>query len=145
MSAKTSRSFESGATITASPAQVWAVLVDTGGWADWDSGVDEVAGSATLGSTIQIRSQAAPGRTFPVKVTRLDAPQVMEFTGGMPFGLFRGVRTYALEPSGSSTTFTMREVYSGPMLGMIWKSMPDLTPSFEQFAHGLKARVESLG
>jgi hypothetical protein len=37
----------------------------------------------------------------------------------------------------------MREVYSGAMLGAIWKSMPDLSPSFAQFTRGLKARVES--
>jgi hypothetical protein len=36
----------------------------------------------------------------------------------------------------------MREEYSGPMLPLIWRSMPDLGPSFEQFANGLKARAE---
>jgi hypothetical protein len=39
----------------------------------------------------------------------------------------------------------MREEYSGPMLGLIWRSMPDLQPSFDQFAAGLKKRVESGG
>jgi hypothetical protein len=28
------------------------------------------------------------------------------------------------------------------MLPMIWRSMPDLGPSFQQFAAGLKARAE---
>jgi hypothetical protein len=28
------------------------------------------------------------------------------------------------------------------MLGLIWRSMPDLGPSFEQFARGLKQRAE---
>jgi hypothetical protein len=28
------------------------------------------------------------------------------------------------------------------MLPLIWRSMPDLGPSFEQFARGLKARAE---
>jgi len=36
----------------------------------------------------------------------------------------------------------MREVYSGPMLGLIWRSMPDLGPSFDKFAAGLKERAE---
>jgi hypothetical protein len=36
----------------------------------------------------------------------------------------------------------MREEYTGPMLSLIWRSMPDLQPSFEQFAGGLKARAE---
>ena len=57
-------------------------------------------------------------------------------------GLFRGVRTYTLEPNGGGTSFRMREEYTGPLLGMIWRSIPDLGPSFKQFADGLKARAE---
>jgi hypothetical protein len=37
----------------------------------------------------------------------------------------------------------MREEYTGPLLPLIWRSMPDLRPSFERFARGLKQRVES--
>jgi hypothetical protein len=33
----------------------------------------------------------------------------------------------------------------GPLLPMIWRTMPDLGPSFEQFARGLKARAEERG
>jgi hypothetical protein len=36
----------------------------------------------------------------------------------------------------------MREKYSGPLLPLIWRSVPDLRPSFEQFAKGLKQRAE---
>ena len=68
----------------------------------------------------------------------------MVWSGGMPLGLFSGVRTYTLEPLGGGTTrFTMREEYRGPLLPMIWKSIPDLGPSFEQFAQGLKREVEA--
>jgi hypothetical protein len=44
--------------------------------------------------------------------------------------------------SGSATRFTVREEYTGPLLPMIWRSMPDLGPSFRQFANGLKRRAE---
>ena len=64
--------------------------------------------------------------------------------GRIVLGLFRGVRTYALSPAASGgTAFQMREEYTGPLLGLIWRSMPDLGPSFERFARGLKMRVES--
>lgn len=67
----------------------------------------------------------------------------MTWTGGMALGLFKGVRTFTLTPRGDGATqFTMREEYSGPLLPVIWKSMPDLGPSFRQFAAGLKARAE---
>jgi hypothetical protein len=29
------------------------------------------------------------------------------------------------------------------LLGLIWRSMPDLGPSFDRFAQGLKRRVEA--
>ncbi|HEY0932782.1 MAG TPA: hypothetical protein VGD91_03480 [Trebonia sp.] len=62
----------------------------------------------------------------------------------MPLGRFRGIRTYEVSPdAGGRATFRMREEYSGPLLPLIWRSMPDLGPSFEQFARGLKQRVES--
>ena len=138
------RYYEATSTITASPNAVWAVLVDGGTWSHWDSGVNGVDGRIAPGETVKIRSQAAPGRAFPVKVTDFKPPQRLTFSGGMPLGLFRGVRTYSLAPgTDGTTTFHMREEYTGPLLGLIWRSMPDLGPSFQQFADGLACRVEA--
>jgi hypothetical protein len=140
------RYYEAAARIAASPEAVWAVLSDGAGWAAWDSGVDAVEGRIAMGETIKIRSQAAPGRSFPVKVTTFEPPVQLRFSGGMPFGLFRGVRRYDLSrDADGGTAFHMREEYTGPLLGMIWRSMPDLGPSFDKFAQGLKLRVESGG
>jgi hypothetical protein len=62
----------------------------------------------------------------------------------MPLGLFRGVRTYTLRPqSDQSTLFTMREEFTVRSSEMMWRSMPALQPSFDQFARGLKERVEA--
>jgi hypothetical protein len=136
--------FEAHSTISATPEKVWAVLVQGGDWPTWDSGVASVVGTIAPGKKIRIQSKVAPGRTFPVKVTKFAGPGSLEFTGGMPFGLFKGVRTYTLVADKSGgTRFSMREEYTGPMAASIGKSIPDLGPSFEQFAGGLKARVES--
>jgi uncharacterized protein YndB with AHSA1/START domain len=140
------RYYEAMSTIVASPEAVWAVLSDGAGWPNWDSGVSAVEGRIGAGETIKIRSQAAPGRTFPVKVTTFEPPVRLRFTGGMPLGLFRGVRSYDLsKDAAGGTAFAVREEYTGPLLGLIWRSMPDLGPSFERFAQGLKQRVESGG
>ena len=140
------RYYEASSVIAADADAVWAVLSNGPDWASWDSGVDGVEGSIVLGETVKIRSQAAPGRAFPVKVTAFEPPARLRFSGGMPLGLFRGVRTYELSPAtGGGTTFHVREEYTGPLLGLIWRSMPDLGPSFERFARGLKMRVESGG
>ncbi|HEV3231000.1 MAG TPA: SRPBCC family protein, partial [Candidatus Dormibacteraeota bacterium] len=74
--------------------------------------------------------------------TEFQAPSRMVFTGGMPLGLFRGQRTYTLTPDGDGTRFHMREEYTGLMLPMIWPSIPDLDPAFQQYARGLKAEAE---
>ena len=88
-------------------------------------------------------SGASPGRTFPVKVTEFDPNKGMTWSGGMPLGLFKGVRTFTLTPAGDGTTrFNLREEYTGLLLSMMWRSMPDLGPSFTQFANGLKQRAE---
>ncbi len=43
----------------------------------------------------------------------------------------------------AAATIAASEEYSGPLLPLIWRSMPDLGPSFEQFARGLKKRAEN--
>jgi hypothetical protein len=70
----------------------------------------------------------------------------MVMSGGMPLGLFKGARTFTLSPQGNGNTkFHMREEYSGPLMPMVWRSIPNLGPSFTQFANGLKQRAEAAG
>lgn len=134
--------FEASSVIDAEPAAVWAVLTDGARYPEWDSGVDRVEGRIAPGEKIKLPVQVSPGRAFPVTVVEFEPAHRMRFTGGMPLGLFRGNRTYTLAPDDGRTRFTMREEYTGPMLPLIWPSIPDLGPSFEQFAAGLKQRVE---
>ena len=134
--------YEATATIDASPAQVWKVLVDAPSYTTWDSGVRSIEGTIAEGEKLKLVSEVNPDRTFSLRVSEFTPPRSMTWTGGMPLGLFKGVRTYTVAPEGAGSTFTMREVYSGPMLRFIAKSIPDLGPSFEQFANGLKAEAE---
>jgi len=136
------KSYESSAAIAAAPEVVWAILTDAPGYPRWDSGVKEVDGQIAPGEKIKVVSEANPKRAFPVEVAALDRPRRMVWRGGMPLGLFRGVRTFELSADGDGTSFRMREEYSGPMLPLIWRSMPDLQPSFHQFAAGLKQQAE---
>jgi hypothetical protein len=138
------RHFETRTTIDAPPERVWEILVDTGGWPGWDSGVVNVEGEPGEGNRLKITSELNPKRAYPVKVTELDRPRRMAWRGGMPLGLFTGVRAYSLTPEGEGRTrFDMREEFSGPLLPLIWRTMPDMNDSFRQFATGLKARAES--
>lgn len=136
------RAYEATAVIDAAPEQVWRVLTDTAAWPDWNSGVTKVDGRLALGEKLSITVEANPGRAFPVKVVTLTEPERIVFRGGMPLGLFTGERTYTLQSEGGRTRFRMREQYAGPLAGVMFKSIPNLGPSFQQFADGLKRQAE---
>lgn len=140
------RAFEASSTIEATPDAIWAVLTDAPGYTDWDSGAERVEGRIAPGETITVYSKVNPGRAFPVKVAEFSPGRKMVWSGGMPLGLFKGVRTFTLSPQGNGAIrFTMREEYTGPLASLITRSIPDLGPSFEQFATGLKRRAEGAG
>ena len=137
------RTFSASTTIEASPERIWAILTDAPAYPEWDPGVDRIEGKIAPGEKITAFSKLSPGRAFPVKVTEFVPGRQMTWTGGMPLGLFKGVRTFTLAPQGNGAVeFTLREVFSGPLLPLIGRSLPDLTSSFEQFAAGLKSRAE---
>lgn len=133
--------YEQSVLVDAPADAVWAVLVDGARYPEWDSGVTAVDGAIVDGGKITVHAEVSPGRAFPVRVA-LDPPGPMSWTGGMPLGLFRGHRTFTVAPEGTGTRFTMREEYSGPLLPLIWRTMPDLGPSFVRFTNGVKARAE---
>jgi hypothetical protein len=138
------RAYEATATIDAAPEDVWKVLLDGQSYTSWDSGVVAIEGEIALGERLKVTSEANPGRAFPVRVTEVVPARSMRWSGGMPLGLFKGVRMFTLTPGANGETdFKLREEYTGPLLGLIWRSMPDLGPSFEKFAQGLKQRAET--
>ena len=137
------RSYEAASDIQAPPEKVWAALIDGSSYTSWDSGVEKFEGTIAPGSTIKVYSEVAPGRAFPAKVVEYEPNRKMTWESGMPLGLFKGRRAFNLTPNGDGTRFQMREEFTGPLLPIIGRSIPDLQPAFDKFARGLKARVEA--
>jgi hypothetical protein len=137
------RSYEASSVIDAPASAIWDVLVDGTQWTDWDSAVVRVDGTIAAGETVTVYPEVNPKRGFPVRVAEFVPGERMVWRGGMPLGLFTGTRTYRLaeQPDGR-VRFDMREDYTGPLAGLIVRSIPDLGPSFTRFAEGLKKRVE---
>lgn len=135
--------YEAHAEITAAPERIWRILTDASGMTSWDSGIERIEGRIAAGERITLYSQVNPGRPFKLTVAEFDEPHRMVWRGGMPLGLFTGVRTYTLTPNGPVTSFHMREAFNGLMVPLIKRGMPDLGPSFQQFARGLKAAAEA--
>ena len=89
------KSYDAAATIEAPPETIWALLTDAPAYAEWDSGVRRVEGSIAPGEKIKVVSEANPKRAFGVQVTEFSPGERMTWSGGMPLGLFKGVRTFA--------------------------------------------------
>jgi len=60
----------------------------------------------------------------------------------MALGLFSGVRTYTLTQKECGVKFTMTEKFSGILAPLITRAIPDLQPSFDEFAAALKRWAE---
>lgn len=134
--------FRSKIRIEAGPERVWQVLTDGERWPEWEANTERIVGTIAEGEKITVHSKMG-GRAFPVRVRDFIPSQQMTWAGGMPLGLFRGIRTFMLSsPEEGVTEFSMAEVFSGVLLPVFGRTIPDLQPSFDSFTAALKERAE---
>ncbi|MGD1856399.1 MAG: SRPBCC family protein [Leptolyngbyaceae cyanobacterium] len=137
------KSFQASTIIERPPATVWSVLTDAAGYSDWATGTHRLEGQITEGGVLKLFTQSKPQQPMTLTVKDVVAPRTFTLSGGLPLGLFRGNRTCTLTPlADSRTEFIMKEVFTGPLEPILGRMLPDLTPSFEEFAAGLKQRCE---
>jgi hypothetical protein len=138
------KEFRASTTIHAPPETIWAILTKGEAWPEWDPGTVRIEGRIAPGEKVTAYSKLSPGRGFPVTVAEFVPGKKMTWVGGMPLGLFKGVRTFTLTPTGDGATeFSVHEVFSGPLLPLIGGSLPDMTETFAAYVAGLKQRAES--
>lgn len=127
--------------MNASADAIWAILTNAAEYPKWNSTVTSLEGDIRAGGQLRLRVTLDPKRTFSPKVTKLDDKEMVWSDGFAP--MFRGVRTFTLTPKDNGVTeFAMEEVFSGAMLPLIKKSLPDFGPAFETFARDLKRAAE---
>jgi len=127
--------------IQSRPAQIWTLLTDAEGFPRWNSTVTAIEGRIGEGQRIRVH---VPGteRTFTPLVSNVLPNTRMTWTGGFA-PLFKGVRMFELAPqAGGSTTFVMQERFSGLMLPIVGRSLPDFGPVFARYATDLKHEAE---
>lgn len=134
--------FEVTTDIAAPRERVWGMLTDADSYERWNRSVVSITGPIAEGETISLVSTLDPKRTFKLLVAEMSAPERMVWADGMALGLFRGVRTFTLEPVDAGTRFSMVEEYSGPLAGLITKMIPDMNDTFHMYADGLKEEAE---
>jgi uncharacterized protein YndB with AHSA1/START domain len=125
--------------INAKPDTVWGLLTNAADIPRWNSTVTSVEGRVALGEHLKLKVPIS-NRTFKVKVDTFEPPRRLVWSDGN--AVFRGVRTYAVTANGGTTTFEMEEVFTGFMLPLIARSLPDFKPVFEQYAADLKKEAE---
>jgi hypothetical protein len=128
--------------IPASAETVWAILTNGSKWTLWNPTIEKIEGAIVPGGTIRVFTRLNPEQAFPVQVTELVPARRMVWTGGLPFGLFKAERVFTLSPMAGGCEFFMREQFSGLLAPLMTRSIPDLQPSFNEFADALKRRVE---
>jgi hypothetical protein len=127
--------------VNASPEVIWAILTNAADYTKWNSTVTSLEGEIRVGEKLKLRVALDPKRTFSPRVTKLESHAMVWSDGFAP--MFRGVRTFTLTPKADGTTeFAMEEAFSGAMLPLIKKSLPDFGPAFETFARDLKRAAE---
>jgi hypothetical protein len=129
--------------IQAKPETIWTLLTDAARMPSWNTTVTSIEGPIALGSRLALKVPLAPKRTFKPKVTAFSPGEQMVWSDGFA-PMFKGVRTFTLTPTARGTTqFAMTEVFSGAMLPMIRKSLPDFAPAFATYAADLKRAAEA--
>ena len=127
--------------IRASAPTVWHILSDAKGFPRWNSTITRIDGDIRDGERLRLH---VPGtdRTFTPRVSGLVPNQRMTWTGGLA-PIFTGVRTFVLRPrADGSTDFSMDERFSGVMLPLIARFLPDFGPVFASVASDLRREAE---
>lgn len=128
--------------IDATPAEVWSALTDVERHNAWNSTIDELKGPIELGQRLAIRVPVAANRAFRPRVIAFEPSTKMVWQDGAP-GIFRGTRTFTLNPEGNGTLFSMTEEFKGFVIPMARRSLPDFAPVFDQYAADLKDACEA--
>ncbi|HUI80163.1 MAG TPA: SRPBCC domain-containing protein [Bryobacteraceae bacterium] len=129
--------------VLASAPRIWSLLTDAGGFPRWNSTVTSIEGQIREGERLCIR---VPGsdRTFTPKVSGVVPNQRMTWAGGLA-GIFKGARLFTLaELDDGSTDFAMQENFSGFLLPIVGRWLPDFRPIFERYATDLKREAERV-
>jgi hypothetical protein len=130
--------------IGAKAEEVWRLLTDAQGFPRWNSTVTRIEGQIREGQKLRLH---VPGtnRTFTPTVSGVVPNQRMTWADGFA-PMFKGVRTFELKRcNDGSTDFAMEERFSGLMLPLARKAMPDFGPIFERYASDLRKEAERAG
>lgn len=134
--------------IDATPAEVWAVLMDGASYPSWNPFVRKLEGKTAVGERLEIviGSDGAKPMTIKPTVVRHEPERAFAWLGRLLVpGLFDGEHVFEIEPKpAGGVRFHHREHFRGALLPFLKKMLDTKTRAgFEAMNEALKARCES--
>jgi hypothetical protein len=140
------RTLDTHIDIDASPANVWAALVDFAKWNDWNAFIPHAEGTLAVGSTMQI-TVVPPGlkpMVFKPEVYIVKEPEEILWGGSFLRVIYRGDHRFLLEElPGGRTRFRQIERFRGPMVLFMGSMIRKTEIGYHQMNQAFKAYVES--
>ena len=139
----TSKTFEAEIIIAAPPEKVWAVLMDTDSYPDWNPTFVAVSPSYALGKKISSRVMKPDGAFIDMTatVTALVTNRELRQSGGLP-GVLTYHHAWLLEPVNGGTRVRQVDIDRGGFL-WFWDSSW-VEPAYRRANEALAARVLTL-
>ena len=139
----TSKTFEAKITIAAPPEKVWAVLMDTKSYSEWNPTFVAVSPPYALGVKISSRVMKPDGAFIDMRptVTALVANRELRQSGGLP-GILTYNHSWLLQPVAGGTLVRQIDVDRG---GFLWFwDTSWIEPAYQRANAALAARVLAL-
>lgn len=136
----TRKTFHVETVIAASPEEIWAVLVDTSAYPEWNPVFVEVDGTYALGATVENNVRDPDGKILAMTAeVRAFAPgRELRQYGGVP-GVITFDHRWLLEPAAGGTRVVQHEVDRGIYL-WFWDAAW-IEPAYARVLDALAARV----
>lgn len=131
--------------LPAEPESVWAVLVDTERYADWNPFIIKSEGEIREGAKIKNTIRSVPGdeMEFEPKILVARPNQELRWKGQVFIpGIFDGEHYFLLEADNGQTRMIHGEDFSGVALWFI--DVSTFEANFAEMNEALKARLEEL-
>lgn len=130
--------FAASITVAAPVEAVWRALADISSWPRWEPNTQSAEGIPVKDAALSFQFAYAD-QPVSVRVTAIDEPFLLEWTGGNE--QVTGVRTHRVTPEGEGSRVEVSQVFSGAAVDQL--RLPDLDKAFAQFVSALKKRVEA--
>jgi hypothetical protein len=131
--------------IPASQERVWAVLVDTASYPQWNPFITRFAGELVVGQRLAIRIAPPEGRVMEFKptVTQIEPGHRLEWLGTLGVrGIFDGRHSFTLQALGEhSTRLTQSEEFGGLLTPFAGAMLARTRVGFEAMNQALAQRA----